>query len=315
MQKALVTGCAGFIGSHLVEKLLELDWNVIGLDNFHPYYDKKIKLRNISNFKNHKNFKFIEGSILNLDDLQKCAPFDSLFHLAGIAGVRNSFENPDEYFTINVKGTENLLKIFPNIKKFIFASSSSVYGDLLETDFPVKEEHELNPISPYGKSKKSAEEMCKQFSQTSSVKISVLRFYTVFGPRQRPDEAIIKFINLALQGKSIPIFGDGTKIRDFTYVSDIIDGLILAQKYGNGIYNLGSSNPISVNDMIGVIEESLETKILRDNVDSPPGDVQKTYADISKANKELKFKPNIDFKTGISKTVDWFKISQYDKYF
>lgn len=310
MQIALVTGCAGFIGSHLVEKLLELKWNVVGIDNFHPYYDKKIKLKNISNFKNHKNFKFIEGSILNLNDLKKCDNFDTIFHLAGIAGVRNSFENPEEYFQINVKGTENLLKIFPDVEKFIFASSSSVYGEVLKNDFPVKEDHTLNPISPYGQSKKLAEEKCKEFFQKNSSKISILRFYTVYGPRQRPDEAIMKFINLASEGKPVPIFGDGTKIRDFTYVSDIIDGLVLAHKYGNGTYNLGSSNPVSVNEMVDIIETNLDSKILRDYISAPKGDVQKTHADISKAKKELKFEPKIDFKHGILKTIEWFKMTQ-----
>jgi len=221
MKYALVTGCAGFIASHLVEKLLLDNWNVIGLDNFHPYYDKQLKLENLQNFKNHENFKFVEGSILNLDLLKKFSNINTIFHLAAIAGVRNSFQNPDEYFTINVKGTENMLKTFQNAKQFIFASSSSVYGELPENEFPVKEDHELNPISPYGQTKKLAEELCQNFSEKQKTRVSILRFYTVYGPRQRPDEAIIKFINLALSGKPVPIFGDGTKIRDFTFVSAI----------------------------------------------------------------------------------------------
>lgn len=306
MKYALVTGCAGFIGSHLVEKLLTDNWNVIGLDNFHPYYDKQLKLENLQNFKNHENFKFIEGSILDLDLLKKVSNIDTIFHLAAIAGVRNSFKNPDEYFKINVEGTENILKTFENINELIFASSSSVYGDLKSDQFPVNEEHSLNPISPYGESKKQAELLCKTYSEKLKIKTSILRFYTVYGPRQRPDEAIMKFINLSISGKPIPIYGDGTKIRDYTFVSDIVNGIILSQKFGNGTYNLGSGNPISVNQMVDIIEEKLGKKIKRQYVDSPKGDVFKTHADITKAEKELKFLPQMKFENGIGKTIDWY---------
>jgi len=306
MKYALVTGCAGFIGSHLVEKLLTDNWNVIGLDNFHPYYDKQLKLENLQNFKNHENFKFIEGSILDLDLLKKVSNIDTIFHLAAIAGVRNSFKNPDEYFKINVEGTENILKTFENINELIFASSSSVYGDLKSDQFPVNEEHSLNPISPYGESKKQAELLCKTYSEKLKIKTSILRFYTVYGPRQRPDEAIMKFINLSISGKPIPIYGDGTKIRDYTFVSDIVNGIILSQKFGNGTYNLGSGNPISVNQMVDIIEEKLGKKIKRQYVDSPKGDVFKTHADITKAEKELKHFPKIKFQDGIEKTIDWY---------
>ena len=306
MKYALVTGCAGFIASHLVEKLLLDNWNVIGLDNFHPYYDKQLKLENLQNFKNHKNFKFIEGSILNLDLLKKLSNIDTIFHLAAIAGVRKSFENPNEYFKINVEGTENILKTFENINELIFASSSSVYGDLKSDQFPVKEEHSLNPISPYGESKKQAELLCKTYSEKLKIKTSILRFYTVYGPRQRPDEAIMKFINLSISGKPIPIYGDGTKIRDYTFVSDIVNGIILSQKFGNGTYNLGSGNPISINQMVDIIEEKLGKKITRQYIDSPKGDVFKTHADITKAEKELKFFPKTKFQDGIEKTIDWY---------
>ena len=306
MKNALVTGCAGFIGSHLVERLLLENWNVIGLDNFHPYYDKQLKLKNLQNFKNNENFKFIEGSILDAELLKHITNIDSVFHLGAIAGVRNSFDNPDEYFKINVEGTKNILKIFENIDELIFASSSSVYGDLKLDEFPVTETHSLNPISPYGKSKKQAEELCKTYSEKLKIKTSILRFYTVYGPRQRPDEAIIKFINLSISEKPIPIYGDGTKIRDYTFVSDIVDGIVLSQKFGNGIYNLGSGNPISINQMVDVIEEKLGKKIDRQYIDSPKGDVFKTHADISKAKKELKFSPKTKFHDGIEKTIKWY---------
>lgn len=305
MNFALVTGCAGFIASHLVERLLLDNWNVIGLDNFHPYYDKQLKQKNLEHFKYNKNFKFIQGSILDLELLKTFSNLNTVFHLAAIAGVRNSFNNPQEYFDINVKGTENILKTFQNIDELVFASSSSVYGELKQNEFPVKETHSLNPISPYGESKKQSELLCETYSKSSKIKTSILRFYTVYGPRQRPDEAIMKFINSAVLEKPIPIYGDGTKIRDYTFVSDIVDGIILSQKFGNGKYNLGSGNPISINQMVDIIEKKLGKKIQRQYVDSPKGDVFKTHADITKSQNELKFIPKIKFENGIEKTVDW----------
>jgi UDP-glucuronate 4-epimerase len=242
---------------------------------------------------------------LDLDLLKTFSNIDTVFHLAAIAGVRNSFENPNEYFKINVEGTKNILETFQNIDELIFASSSSVYGELKSNEFPVKEEHSLNPISPYGESKKQSELLCKKYSEKLKIKTSILRFYTVYGPRQRPDEAIMKFLNLTISGEPIPIFDDGTKIRDFTYVSDIVNGIILSQKFGNGTYNLGSRNPISVNQMVDIIEEKLGKKIKRQYVDSPKGDVFKTHADITKAEKELKYFPTIKFQKGIEKTIEW----------
>jgi len=313
MKRALVTGCAGFIGSHLVERLLTDGWHVVGLDNFHPYYDKKLKLNNLQNCESHEQFEFIEGSILDSNILQRISSIDCVFHLAAIAGVRNSFENPDEYFKINIDGTANILKNFQNVKKIIFASSSSVYGNLTSEQFPVKEDSALTPISPYGESKKQAEKLCQEFSEKTKIKTCMLRFYTVYGPRQRPDEAIMKFINLSLSDKPIPIYGDGTKIRDYTYVSDIVDGIICAEKFGDGIYNLGSGNPISLKNMIDLIEKKIHKKIKRQYLESPQGDVFMTHADISKSKKDLKFLPSMNFEKGIENTVEWVKkISTFD---
>jgi len=305
MKKALVTGCAGFIGSHLVEKLINDNWQVVGLDNFHSYYDKQLKLDNSQNFLNHKNFQFIEGSILSDNDLTKCRNVDCVFHLAAIAGVRNSFEHPQEYFEINVQGTKSLLNHFQNIENLVFASSSSVYGNLKDDELPVKETHPLNPISPYGESKKQAEKLCIDYARKTNVKTSILRFYTVYGPRQRPDEAITKFIKLVQAGKSIPIYGDGKKLRDFTYVSDIINGILLAEKFGDGIYNLGSGKPITVNQMVSTIESAMKVKIRREFYDPQKGDVEKTHADISKAQKELGYFPTTSFEEGIRRSVKW----------
>lgn len=311
MPNAIITGCAGFIGSHLVDKLLEHNWSVIGFDNFHPYYERKVKELNLQNAKKSKNFNFIEGSILSENDLEKLPKnIDYLFHYAAIAGVRNSILHPNEYFKINLEGTKNLFQRFDNIGKIIFASTSSVYGEVPFNDFPVKETQSLNPISPYGESKKLSEEFCQQFASDTKTIISILRFYTVYGPRQRPDEAFTKFIRLILDEKPIPIYGDGSQERDFTYVSDIVNGSILAAERGSGIYNLGTNNPVSVNHMISTIEKLMEQKIKIKYIKTPVGDVQKTHANISKAQNELNYFPEISFEEGVKNCINWCKETQ-----
>jgi len=305
MTSAIVTGCAGFIGSNLTDELLSKNWEVIGIDNFHPYYSRKLKELNLENAKKFKNFNFIEGSILSDDDLQKLpSDVNYVFHFAAIAGVRNSILHPDEYFKINVDGTEKILTKFKT-NKIIFASSSSVYGNVASNDFPVQENHSLKPIAPYGESKKNAEELCLQFVNNYGTKISILRFYTVYGPRQRPDEAITKFIRLAQQGKEILIYGDGNKERDFTYVSDIVGGSILSAEKGNGVYNLGTGRTITVNEMVSELEKVMGKKILRKYIESPEGDVEKTHADISKAKNELGYRPKVSFHEGVQQSVNW----------
>jgi len=305
MTKAIVTGCAGFIGSHLVEKLTNEKWDVVGIDNFHPYYSKNLKISNIKQISQNTNFKFIEGSILNDEDLEKLPKeTDYLFHFAAIAGVRNSIKNPDEYFEINVEGTKKILKKYSH-GKVIFASTSSVYGEVEKNEFPVNEKHNLKPISPYGESKKKAEQVCLEIAEKNKLELTMLRFYTVYGPRQRPDEAFTKFIRLIQENKSIPVYGDGSKERDFTYVSDIVDGVFLAAKKGTGVYNLGSGNPISLNKMIDTIEKIMNKKIVRDYVDSPIGDVQKTHAEITKAKEEICYEPKIKFEEGVKNCINW----------
>lgn len=311
MPSAIITGCSGFIGSHLTDELLRKNWTVFGIDNFHPYYSRELKELNLLQAKQDSDFEFLEGSILLDDDLKKIPhDVDYLFHFAAIAGVRNSMENPKEYFKINVDGTKKILNEFGNINKIIFASSSSVYGELTPNEFPVKEDHALNPISPYGESKKEAEELFVNFNQKTGVEFTILRFYTVYGPRQRPDEAFTKFIRLALSGKSIPIYGDGEKERDFTYVSDIVDGTILSAEKGSGIYNLGTGTPVTVNEMVSTIESLLGMKIRKEFVDSPPGDVKKTHAGITKAENELGYIPKVKLTDGISNCIEWCKKTQ-----
>jgi UDP-glucuronate 4-epimerase len=311
MPNGIVTGCAGFIGSHLVDELLRKNWKITGIDNFHPYYSRKLKEMNLNNAESFKNFTFVNGSILSDKDLEKIPKnLDYLFHYGAIAGVRNSILHPDEYFKINLEGTKKLLQKFPNVKKIIFASTSSVYGEVSPQDFPVKETHCLNPISPYGESKKQAEEFCQNFAKKNKIDLAILRFYTVYGPRQRPDEAFTKFIRLILDGKPIPVYGDGTKERDFTYVSDIVNGSLLATKKGTGIYNLGTNHPVTVNYMISIIEKLMGQKIQKEYVKSPIGDVQKTHADISKAQKELDYFPKVSFEEGVKNCIDWCKKTQ-----
>ena len=306
MKTALVTGCAGFIGSHLTEELLKKNWKVIGLDNFHPYYSRKLKEYNLEQAKSNKDFKFIEGSILSDTDLEKISnEIDYVFHFAAIAGVRYSILHPEEYFKINVEGTQKILEKFGKTSKIIFASSSSVYGNVSPEDFPVREDHPLCPIAPYGESKKVAEELCIKFSEKFDKEIAILRFYTVYGPRQRPDEAFTKFIRLCQAGKPIPIYGDGNKERDFTFVSDIVNGSILSAQKGNGVYNLGTGKTITVNEMASGIEKEIGKKITRNYVDSPEGDVQKTHASISKAKNELGYEPKVSLENGIKKCVQW----------
>jgi len=306
MSSAIVTGCAGFIGSHLVEKLLEQNWKVTGIDNFHPYYPRKLKELNLTEAKKHSNFNFIEGSILNKNDLELLPnKVNYVFHFAAIAGVRNSLKHPKEYFEINLKGTSNLLEKFNQVEKFVFSSSSSVYGDLKPEEFPVNEEHSLNPISPYAESKKQAEQLCLKFGRDFNMKNVILRFYTVYGPRQRPDEAFTKFIRLTQAEKPIPVYGDGTKERDFTYVADIVNGTILAAHKGSGIYNLGTGTPIILNQMIAALEKSLGKKIKKNYLPSPEGDVEKTHADITKAKKELGYFPKFNLEKGIGECVKW----------
>lgn len=307
MPSAVVTGCAGFIGSHLVEKLIEKNWSVIGFDNFHSYYSRKIKEFNLTSVKNNPNFEFIEGSILKKEDLNRLpTKMNYVFHLAALSGVQNSFKQPQEYFDINVDGTSNLLTKFKNVDKFVFSSSSSVYGSLQPEEFPVKEDQIPNPISPYGESKKQAEILCKNFNKTHGLNITILRFHTVYGPRQRPDQAVTKFMQKTQMNNPIPVYGDGTKERDYTFVSDIVNGIILAAENGEGVYNLGSGKPISLEQMIKTLETTMGKKIIRNYMPNPHGDPAKTFADITRAKKELNYFPQFSFEQGLKKCVKWF---------
>ncbi len=311
--KIFLTGGAGFIGSHLSESLLEQGHSVVCLDNFDDFYNRSIKERNISSFKNNPEFRLVEGDIRDVDLLSKLFAengFALIVHLAAKAGVRPSVEDPQEYFEVNINGTINILENANKygVKKMIFASSSSVYGNnekvpFAETDFV---DH---PISPYAASKKSGELLCYTYHSLYDMDISCLRFFTVYGPRQRPDLAIHKFTRLILEDKPIPVYGDGSFKRDFTYVDDTISGINQAIKNlkNFNVYNFGNSRTISVLEMIKELEESLNKKAIIDFKEQQPGDVQLTYADITKSKKEIGYNPQFNFKLGIQNFVNWIK--------
>lgn len=297
----LVTGCAGFIGSHITERLLSEGHDVVGIDNFHPYYDRKLKEHNMSGFRDHKSFRFLEGSILDEKALDM-APKDIevVNHQAAIAGVRNSMKLPLEYFQINVMGTLKLMEKFRHAKRFIFGSSSSVYGDVPENELPVKEDRPPNPISPYALSKLNAEQWCNMMSGMLGMKLVILRYFTVYGPRQRPDEAMGKFFRKVIRNEPIEVYGDGLQTRDFTYVGDVVQANMHAIERGSGVYNVASGSRISVNELISAIERvSGKTLDIR-HIGKQAGDASHTWADIQKASSELGYSPKTGLEDGLS---------------
>lgn len=313
-KKVLVTGFAGFIGSHLTERLLKDGFSVIGIDDFNDFYDPKIKEKNITNVLKNKNFICFRNDVRNKKDIDNIFSTYSpgiVVHLAARAGVRPSLKDPVLYEEVNVLGTLNLLEAARknNCKKFIFGSSSSVYGEC--KNIPFKEsELDLKPISPYGVTKLTGERHCYTFYHLYNLPVVCLRFFTVYGPRQRPDLAIYKFTKLIDEGKPISVFGKGKFQRDFTFYTEIIDGIISSMNYdksGFEIFNLGESNTTSVVDLIKLIENALDKKALIDWQPVQPGDVPITYADVSKAKKLLGYTPQTKIEEGIPRFVEWYK--------
>lgn len=323
--KALITGAAGFIGSHLCERLLAEGWTVVGLDNFDDFYDPQIKRRNIADCLKNKNFQLVEADIRDTAAMDKTVSDDTdiIMHLAARAGVRPSIAKPLLYADVNVNGTMVLLEAAKKHKtgKFIFGSSSSIYGNNKKVPFSEDDSVDF-PISPYAATKKAAELICHTYHHLYGIDITCLRLFTVYGPRQRPDLAIHKFAKLIEQGKPIPIYGDGSMMRDFTYIDDIINGTVAAIKklclnaqttghesrvtgHGFTIYNLGESRPISVNDLIIEIEKALGKKAVREYLPPQPGDVERTYADVTKAVRELGYNPATTIQTGLKKFTSW----------
>jgi len=315
----LVTGGAGFIGSHVCEWLLDRKDSVICIDNFNDYYNPKIKEKNIKGCLSNTNFKVYRTDIRDFEKLENVFlenNIKKIVHMAARAGVRASLMNPKLYFDVNVNGTKNLLDLAVkyNIKNFVFGSSSSVYGTNKKIPFSESDETN-NQISPYGKSKKEAEILCKKYHEKSKLNITCLRLFTVYGPRTRPDMALYKFVDKISKDEPISIYTDkedfekGEMARDFTFIKDIVDGIVLALDKVRGfeIFNLGKGQPIKLNEFISIIESCLGKKAIKKFVGRQEGDVPITYADISKAKKMLRYNPTSNIKEGIKEFVDWFR--------
>ncbi len=310
--KALITGAAGFIGSHLCERLLADGLIVVGVDNFDDFYDPQIKRHNIESCLKNKNFQLVEADIRDSTAMEKAVgdAIEIIVHLAARAGVRPSIKKPLLYADVNINGTLVLLEAAKKhkVNKFVFGSSSSVYGNNKKVPFSEDDNVDF-PISPYAATKKACELICHTYHHLYGICITPLRFFTVYGPRQRPDLAIHKFAKLIEQDKPIPVYGDGTMMRDFTYIDDIIDGTVAAMNKCSGfsIYNLGESRPISVNDLIAEIERALGKKAVKEYLPPQPGDVERTFADVTKAVRELGYKPNTTIQDGLAKFVEWLR--------
>jgi len=306
----VVTGAAGFIGSHVTERLLEDGADVVGIDNFHDYYDERIKRDNVAQIEataadSGSDFRLVEGSITDDDALAQLPDEpEYVFHLAAIAGVRYSVEHPVPYSEINVLGTAKLIDSFDDAGKVVVASSSSVYGEVPLEDLPVSEDRDTAPIAPYPLSKVQTEEVTRMLCGNADVPYAILRFFSVYGPRQRPDEAFTKFISMSLAGETIPIYGDGEQSRDFTHVSDVVDGAVRAAERGEGTYNLGSGRRVTVNDMVDTLDDILGG-VDAEHVEQPEGDAEHTHADVSKAREELGYEPSIEFREGAESCVEW----------
>jgi UDP-glucuronate 4-epimerase len=311
MSKVLVTGGAGFIGSHLVDILLNEDWDVTVIDNFDPFYDAKIKEQNIASHLNRSNNRLVRADIRDFACLKDKLPgeYDAIIHLAAKAGVRPSIFNPQSYQTVNVLGTQNLLELAKEwgVKQFVFASSSSVYG--VNPNVPWHEADQvLMPISPYAATKVAGELLGHVYNHLYGIRFIALRFFTVYGPRQRPDLAIHKFARLMLDKKPIPIYGDGSTRRDYTYIDDIVQGIRAAMDYQGSMYeviNLGNDHTISLNQMIQSLERVLGVKAQLQRMPEQPGDVPQTWADLTKARNLLGYQPQTDFETGLEKFSKW----------
>ena len=315
--KILLTGCAGFIGSHTLDRLLADGHHVIGLDNFDPFYDRALKAANIAAQADHSGFELLEADLADVETNKKLRfivgkePVDAIIHLAAKAGVRPSIEDPVGYQRANVIATQNLLEFAKenDIKQFVFASSSSVYG--VNPNVPWSEEHNVSgPISPYASTKVSCELLGHVYSHLYGIRVLGLRFFTVYGPRQRPDLAINKFVRLIEAGEPIPVFGDGSTRRDYTYIADIVEGILGSLHYKGSNYeviNLGNDQTVTLSEMIQTIEEVVGKKAIIDRQSEQPGDVPQTWADVSKANKLFNYKPSTTFKQGVEQFVEWQK--------
>lgn len=316
--KILITGAAGFIGSHVTDALLTRGDEVTGLDNLNNYYDPGIKRRNLTAARQVEAFRFVEGDILDDSLLKKLfeeQAFDVIVHLAARAGVRPSLQNPILYEEVNCRGTLNLLEAARqhNIRRFVFASSSSVYGNVKE--IPFREDARIDkPVSPYAATKAAGELYCHNYFHLYRISVNALRFFTVYGPRQRPDMAIHKFTALIDQGKAVPFYGDGSTDRDYTYYTDILAGILAAidRDLGFQIFNLGESRTTTLAHLVSLIERALGKKAILHKLPMQPGDVERTCADVSRARHLLDYRPSTEVETGIRQFVDWYRQMKAD---
>lgn len=311
--KILVTGCAGFIGSHVSEALLKRGDSVIGVDNLNDYYDVKFKKQNLEILKKYPGFTFYKEDICNYKAMKKIFEKEKpekVVHLAARAGVRPSIENPLLYEEVNVKGTLNLLELAKEhkVKSFVSASSSSVYGNQKKIPFSETDNVD-NPISPYAATKKAGELLCHAYHHLFNMKITCLRFFTVYGPRGRPDMAPYMFVRNVMAGTPIKKFGDGKSRRDYTFITDIVKGVIAAadNELEFEIINLGNNKPVELNKFISIVENLTGKKAVINSLPMQPGDVDTTYADIRKAKKLLGYNPETSFEEGMKQLVEWYK--------
>lgn len=311
----LITGGAGFIGSHLVERLLaEKKWRVAVVDDFNDFYAPALKRSNVAAHSADENYRLFEANICDADALRKIFAendFDAIVHLAARAGVRPSLRQPKLYAETNINGTLNLLDLAREfeVKQFVFGSSSSVYGNNEKVPFS-EEDVIFRPISPYAATKAAGELLCHTYSHLYAIRTICLRFFTVYGARQRPDLAIRKFSQLITDGVPIQVFGDGTTRRDYTFIDDIIQGVRAAIDYDGSkfeIFNLGESDTVELKRLIELLEMNLDKKAVIDRQPMQPGDVAQTYAEISKARELLNYNPQTKIEAGIEKFTDWFK--------
>jgi UDP-glucuronate 4-epimerase len=309
----LITGGAGFIGSHLAERLLADGLGVVALDNFDSFYDPAIKRANTESASHNPAYRLVEGDIRDADALEAlftAEAFAAVIHLAARAGVRPSIKDPVLYSSVNLDGTTRLLEACRRhgVRRFIFGSSSSVYGN--NSKVPFSEEDPVDhPISPYAATKKAGEVICHAFHHLFDMDIACLRFFTVYGPRQRPEMAIHKFARLMRQGTEIEQYGDGDSARDYTYVGDIVEGVVRALQRCSGyrIWNLGGAHTLTLRELVSKVASGLDVSPQVKQLPMQPGDVMRTWADISRAERELEWRPQVAIDDGMSHFLQWFE--------
>lgn len=315
MTRVLVTGAAGFIGSHCCGALLDTGYTVVGLDNFDPFYERALKQRGLEELLRREGFAFVEGDIRDADAVRRLLRgVDIVVHLAARAGVRPSIADPELYTSINVDGTATLLQACNErgIRNVVFGSSSSVYGDTTPVPFS-EDAPAVDPISPYAATKRAAELVCRVYAQLHGFRIAVLRFFTVYGPRQRPDLAVHTFTRLLANGAPVQQYGDGSSERDYTHIDDILHGVLGAVRWlepGGAafeIFNLGGSRTVRVDHLIRLIAEALDVEPSIERLPMQPGDVRRTCADITKARTVLGYAPSVAIEDGIRRFVTWYE--------